>query len=303
MNSAQARYPSLLSLLRGLLAGFLLLANCLFWVPVLLLFSLLRLLPLKRVRLVVDPILLRIAEAWIAGNSAWMRLTQRTLWDVQGQDGLRSRGWYLISCNHQSWVDILVLQHLLNRRIPLLKFFLKQELVWVPVMGLAWWALDFPFMQRHSEAYLKRHPEMRGRDQETTRRACEKFALIPTSVMNFPEGTRFSRAKHQAQQSPYLHLLKPKTGAMALALNAMGHKFEAVLDITIVYPGGAPDFWQFLSAQVPQVIVRIQALPVPAPLIGADYAGDAKVRQACQQWAHQLWLAKDQQISALLEQQ
>ena len=303
MNSAQARYPSLLSLLRGLLAGFLLLANCLFWVPVLLLFSMLRLLPLKRVRLAVDPLLLRIAEAWIAGNSAWMRLTQRTLWDVQGQDGLRSRGWYLISCNHQSWVDILVLQHLLNRRIPLLKFFLKQQLIWVPVMGLAWWALDFPFMQRHSEAYLKQHPEMRGRDQETTRRACEKFALIPTSVMNFLEGTRFSRAKHQAQQSPYRHLLKPKTGAMALALNAMGQKFEAVLDITIVYPGGAPDFWQFLSAQVPQVIVRIQALPVPAPLIGADYAGDAKVRQACQQWAHQIWLAKDQQISALLEQQ
>ena len=303
MNSAQARHPSLLSLLRGLLAGFLLLANCLFWVPVLLLFSMLRLLPLKRVRLVVDPLLLRIAEAWIAGNSAWMRLTQRTLWDVQGQDGLRPRGWYLVSCNHQSWVDILVLQHLLNRRIPLLKFFLKQELLWVPVMGLAWWALDFPFMQRHSEAYLKQHPEMRARDQETTRRACEKFALIATSVMNFPEGTRFSRAKHQAQQSPYRHLLKPKTGAMALALNAMGHKFEAVLDITIVYPGGAPDFWQFLSGQVPQVLVRIQALPVPAPLIGADYAGDAKVRQACQQWAHQLWLAKDQQISALLDQQ
>jgi len=303
MNSAQARHPSLLSLLRGLLAGLLLLANCLFWVPVLLLFSMLRLLPLKRVRLVVDPLLLRIAEAWIAGNSAWMRLTQRTLWDVQGQDGLRPGGWYLISCNHQSWVDILVLQHLLNRRIPLLKFFLKQQLIWVPVMGLAWWALDFPFMQRHSEAYLKQHPEMRGRDQETTRRACEKFALIPTSVMNFLEGTRFSRAKHQAQQSPYRHLLKPKTGAMALALNAMGHKFEAVLDITIVYPVGAPDFWQFLSAQVPQVMVRIQALPVPAPLIGADYAGDAKVRQACQQWAHQLWLAKDQQISALLEQQ
>ena len=303
MNSAPARQPRLLSVSRGLLAGALLLANCLFWVPVLLLFSLLRLLPLLQVRLVVDPLLLRIAEAWIAGNSAWMRLTQRTRWDVQGQDGLRPGGWYLVSCNHQSWVDILVLQHLLNRRIPLLKFFLKQELVWVPVMGMAWWALDFPFMQRHSEAYLQQHPEMRGRDQETTRKACEKFALIPTSVMNFLEGTRFSRAKQQAQQSPYRHLLKPKTGAMAMALNAMGHKFEAVLDITIVYPGGAPDFWQFLSAQVPQVIVRMQALPVPAALIGADYAGDPKVRQACQQWAHQLWLAKDQQISALLDQQ
>lgn len=112
-------------------------------------------------------------------------------------------------------------------------------------MGLAWWALDFPFMQRHSEAYLQQHPEMRGRDQETTRKACEKFALIPTSVMNFLEGTRFSRAKQQAQQSPYRHLLKPKTGAMAMALNAMGHKFEAVLDITIVYPGAHLIFGSF----------------------------------------------------------
>lgn len=123
MNSAPARQPRLLPVSRGLLAGALLLVNCLFWVPVLLLFSLLRLLPLLQVRLVVDPLLLRIAEAWIAGNSAWMRLTQRTRWDVQGQDGLRPGGWYLVSCNHQSWVDILVLQHLLNRRIPLLKFF------------------------------------------------------------------------------------------------------------------------------------------------------------------------------------
>ena len=296
--------PGLPAPLRGLTAASLLAINTLICVPILLLFALLKLLvPGRPMRLWVDPVLLRIAEAWIAGNSRWMRLTQTTVWDVQGLEGLHPRSWYLVNANHQSWVDILVLQHLLNRRIPLLKFFLKQQLIWVPVMGLAWWALDFPFMRRHSEAYLTKHPEMRGRDQETTRRACEKFALIPTSVMNFLEGTRFNAAKHARQQSPYRHLLKPKTGAMALALNAMGHKFEAVLDITIVYPGGAPDFWQFLSAQVPQVLVRIQALPVPAPLIGADYAGDAKVRQACQQWAHQLWLAKDQQISALLDQQ
>ena len=288
--------------LRGLIATSLLVLNTLFWVPVLLLFALLKLLvPGRSMRLWVDPRLLRIAEAWIAGNSAWMRLTQRTAWDVQGLDELDPRSWYLVTANHQSWVDILVLQHLLNQRIPLLKFFLKQPLIWVPVMGLAWWALDFPFMRRHSEAYLQKHPEMRGRDQATTRRACEKFALIPTSVMNFLEGTRFTPGKHARQQSPYRHLLKPKTGGMAVALHAMGDKFQSVLDVTIVYPEGIPSFWQFLSGRVPRVVVRVNALPVPAHLVGADYGGDAAVRQAFQQWVHQLWLAKDARIAALLD--
>ena len=293
--------PILPSLMRGLTAVSLLALNTLVWVPILLLFALLKLLvPGRPMRLWVDPVLLRIAEIWIAGNSRWMRLTQNTVWDVQGLEGLNPRSWYLVNANHQSWVDILVLQHLLNRRIPLLKFFLKQQLIWVPVMGLAWWALDFPFMRRHSEAYLQKHPEMRGRDQETTRRACKKFALIPTSVMNFLEGTRFTKAKHARQQSPYQHLLKPKTGGMAVALNAMGEKFEAVLDVTIVYPDGIPDFWQFLSGRVARVIVRVQPLPIPRQLLGADYAGDAATRQAYQKWVHELWLAKDARISRLL---
>ena len=293
--------PGLPAPLRGLTAASLLAINTLIWVPILLLFALLKLLvPGRSMRLWVDPMLLRIAEAWIAGNSRWMRLTQTTVWDVQGLEGLNPRSWYLVNANHQSWVDILVLQHLLNRRIPLLKFFLKQPLIWVPVMGLAWWALDFPFMRRHSEAYLKKHPEMRGRDQETTRRACEKFALIPTSVMNFLEGTRFTAAKQARQQSPYRHLLKPKTGGVAVALNAMGEKFEAVLDVTIVSPDGVPDFWQFLSGQVRRVIVRVQTLPIPSQLLGGDYAGDAAMRQAYQQWVHELWLAKDARIATLL---
>ena len=180
-----------------------------------------------------------------------MRLTQRTRWDVQGVDALRYEGWYLVNCNHQSWADIFVLQHLLNRRIPMLKFFLKQQLIYVPVIGLAWWALDFPFMKRHGKAELRKRPELRGQDAEATRRACEKFALVPTSVMNFAEGTRFTAAKHRSQSSPYRHLLKPKAGALALALNAMGEHFHSLIDVTIVYPGGAPNFWEFVCGKAP----------------------------------------------------
>ncbi len=285
-----------------LIATVLMVVNALFWVPILLLFASLKfILPFKAVRLRIDPILLFIAESWIACNSGWMALTQRTEWDVQGIEGLEPHSWYLVNSNHQSWVDILVLQHLLNRRIPLLKFFIKQQLIWVPVMGLAWWALDFPFMRRHSEEYLRKHPEMRGKDQETTRQACEKFALIPTSVMSFMEGTRFTPAKHAKQQSPYRNLLKPKAGGMALALNAMGDKFQAILDVTIVYPDGAPTFQHFLSGKMHRVIVRVRSLPVPKHLLTGDYANDPAVREAFSQWVQQLWRDKDAQIDALLK--
>jgi len=288
--------------LRGAIATLLMVLNALFWVPILLLVSALKLiLPFKAVRLAIDPVLLSIAEAWIWGNSAWMGLTQRTTWDVQGIEGLDPHSWYMVNSNHQSWVDILVLQHLLNRRIPLLKFFLKHELIWVPVMGLAWWALEFPFMRRHSEDYLKQHPEMRGKDQETTRKACEKYALIPTSVMNFLEGTRFTAAKHQRQQSPYRHLLKPKAGGIAMALNAMGDKFQAILDVTIVYPDGPPTFWHFLQGKVRHIVVRVRSLPVPQQLAQGDYAGDPAVREAFAQWVQQLWQEKDAQIESLLQ--
>jgi 1-acyl-sn-glycerol-3-phosphate acyltransferase len=286
--------------LLGVLAFFLLLLNIVFWVPLLLAFAAIKLvLPFKAVRIAIDPILLFIAEAWISTNSSWMRLTQRTEWDVQGIDGLDLKSWTMVSSNHQSWVDIFVLQHLFNRRIPLLKFFLKQQLIWVPIMGLAWWALEFPFMRRHSEAFLKKHPEMRGKDQETTRKACEKFSLIPTSVMNFLEGTRFTAAKHAKQQSPYQHLLKPKAGGLALALQAMGDKFQSVLDVTIYYPEGVPTFWSFLCGKVHRVVVRIRPVSVPKALLGGDYGQDPTFRAAFSDWVAELWRFKDAQLADL----
>jgi 1-acyl-sn-glycerol-3-phosphate acyltransferase len=289
---------------RGVVAAALLGTNTLFWCALLFALSLVKLaVPVKAARVVIDRGLNGIANRWVDCNSAWMRLTQRTTWDLEGVDGLDPRGWYMVNCNHQSWVDILVLQRVLSRRIPLLKFFLKQQLIYVPVIGLAWWALDFPFMRRHSEAYLRKHPEKRFDDLETTRRACEKFALIPTSVMNFAEGTRFTPEKHRAQHSPYRHLLKPKAGALALALGVLGDKFRSYLDVTIVYPAGRPTFWHFLCGNVPQVVVRARRLPIPAEFSGGDYARDPHHRKAIQHWLQALWQQKDEEIEALLARQ
>jgi 1-acyl-sn-glycerol-3-phosphate acyltransferase len=248
--------------------------------------------PLRRL---ADHGLNALATLWITINSGWMALVGRTRWDVRGLEGLNPRGWYLVVSNHQSWVDILVLQRTLSRRIPFLKFFLKRQLIYVPVIGLAWWALDFPFMHRRGGAAGRE-------DLERTRAACEKFKRVPTSVINFLEGTRNTPAKHAAQQSPYRHLLKPKVGGVAIALATLGDRFDALLDVTIVYPDGPPTFWQLLSGRVRQVVVDIRRQPIPAALTAGDYATDPAMRGQVQDWINGLWRDKDARIDALQAQ-
>jgi 1-acyl-sn-glycerol-3-phosphate acyltransferase len=286
---------------RGSLALLLVVANTLAWCALLLPLSLVKLMvPAPAVRKRVDPLLNSIATGWIACNGGILGLTARRQWDVEGHEHLSREGWYMVLCNHQSWADILVLQKVLSRRAPMLKFFLKQQLIYVPVIGLAWWALDFPFLRRHGKTALAKHPELRHQDRDATRLACERFRLVPTSVMSFPEGTRFTSAKHAAQSAPYRHLLRPKAGAVALSLGAMGDRFQSMLDVTIVYPDGAPTFWQFLCGQGDKVIVRVHELPIPADFCSGDYTADHAFRQRFHGWLEALWRAKDLQIERLL---
>jgi len=256
-------------------------------------------LPFAAARSRINVVMHWCAESWIAVNKFWMDQVQPLRWDVRGLEGVDMQHSYLVTSNHQSWVDILVLQYQLNRRAPFLKFFLKQELIWVPVIGLCWWALEFPFMKRFSREYLQRHPEKRGQDMLTTRKACERFRLSHVSVFNFLEGTRNSVVKHLAQQSPFRHLLKPRAGGIAFVLDAMGDQLAAMLNVTIHYPDGVPSFWDLLSGRVSRVVVRIEQLQIPAEFIGRNYEQDEGYRLGFQQWVNQLWQDKDALLSRL----
>ena len=274
--------------------------NTLFWSCLLFPLTFLKvIIPVAPVRKVLTSLLAAVANAWISCNSGWMILTQKMNWTIERPDNLSRNGWYFVLSNHQSWVDILVLQHTLNGRIPLLKFFLKQELIKVPIMGAAWWALDFPFMKRYSKEYLAKHPEMKGKDLDTTRAACEKFKDMPTSVMNFLEGTRFTQKKHDETGSPFKHLLKPKAGGMAFAMSAMGDQFQSILDVTINYPDGIPTFWDFMQGKMPRCNVIVEEKPIPAELINGDYETDDSYRLHFQQWVQKLWEEKDARLEAL----
>jgi 1-acyl-sn-glycerol-3-phosphate acyltransferase len=286
--------------IRAVIASSLLFINVIFWCSLLFLLTPVKfILPEIVVRKVMDPIFNTIASAWISCNSGWMKLTQNTEWDIELPRNLDPKGWYFVSSNHQSWVDILVLQHVLNRKIPFLKFFLKQELIRVPIMGQAWWALDFPFMKRFSKSYLEKHPEMKGKDIETTQEACKKFKYIPTSVMSFFEGTRLTPSKHAKQKSPYQHLLNPKSGGFAFALNAMGDKFQSLLDCTIVYPEGIPNFADFIQGRVPKIIVRVREIAIPPEFCQGDYENDAEFKHHFQSWISSIWQNKDKEIEFL----
>jgi len=257
------------------------------------------LLPLAGIRRALSRALIGIAEQWIAVNGFLFALFTPTQWQVEGLDGLHADGWYLVLSNHQSWVDIPVLQKTFNRRIPFLRFFLKKQLIWVPVLGLAWWALDFPFMQRHSKATLELHPELRGQDKEATRKACERFRESPVSVMNFVEGTRFRPHKHAKQQSPFAHLLRPRAGGVAFVLETMGEVLQAIVDVTIVYPDGRPTMIDLLAGRVRQIRVHVRQLPIPPEFFRGDYENDAEFRARFQGWISGLWADKDALITRL----
>lgn len=287
---------------RGALSFLVLAVNTLVWCLLLFVLALCKaVLPFQAVLAFLDPLINAIASAWTRCNSLWMRFAYRTDWTVEGVESLRYNDWYLVNCNHQSWVDIFVLQDALNGRIPVLKFFLKAELIYVPVIGLAWWALDFPFMKRHSRQALRKNPNLRNDDRDSARKACAKFAKVPTSVMNFVEGTRFTAEKHATQASPYQHLLKPKAGAMAMALNAMGAQFHSLVDATIAYPDGIPTFWQYLCGQTPRVMLQVQQVEIPVEFCTGDYENDRVLRKSFHRWLDDIWQRKDATMTALLD--
>lgn len=243
-----------------------------------------------------------IAESWIAFNSASIARFTDTQFHVDAPPHLRPDGSYLILSNHQSWVDIPVLQLVFNRRIPFMRFFLKSQLIWVPLLGLAWWALDFPFMKRHSKSTLAKHPELRRQDMETTRRACRRFRGIPVSIMSFVEGTRFRPGKHARQSSPYKHLLRPKVGGIAFVLGALGDSLHEMLDVTLVYPGGTPTMLDLIANRIRDVHVFVRRYPIPETLLGGDYENDREYRLRVQEWINDIWERKDALIADTLNQ-
>ena len=292
----------MLPIVTGVITTLLLLLNTLLLIGPLLLLALLKLaMPTRHSRALLSRWVMWVAETWAEGCKAIFALMTPTRWEISGAEKLRRDASYLVVSNHQSWVDIPALIQAFNRKTPYFKFFLKKELIWVPFLGLAFWALDYPFMKRYSKQFLARHPALKGQDLAITRAACEKFRDLPVTIVNYLEGTRFTPAKHALQQSPYRYLLKPKSGGIAFVLAALGEQIDALLDVTVVYDDAvAPGFWDLLSGQVARVRVEILNRDLEPALWQGDYENDPIFRQYTHDWVAQLWRDKDARIQSML---
>lgn len=284
------------------LSMMLLIINTVWWSSLIFIGGLIKLLvPITAFRNILTHIMNRFMWGWASCNGGILYLIAKIEWDIEGLEGLRKDGWYLLISNHLSGFDIAALTYVLRNNIPMLKFFLKKELLYVPFLGLGCWALDMPFMNRTSAKQLRKNPKLKGKDLHTTRRACEKFKTIPTAIINYVEGSRFTKEKHARQRSPYRYLLRPKAGGIALTISAMGEQFTNLLNVTLVYPDSEGDtLSEVMQGKIKRIVVRIETLPVPE-VDDARYFSDADCRAQFQRWLNGVWLQKDEQIHQILQ--
>lgn len=276
----------------------LILSTILFFIPIFII-GMFKLIPIKWWQTKCTKMVDSLATLWCAINNTFIHHVQSIDWQIQGLDTLNAKGWYLVTANHQSWLDIVILQKLFNRKIPVLKFFIKDQLKWVPFLGFAWWAMGCPFMKRYSRDYLEKNPQKKLKDLRATQKSVEQFRRIPTSIINFVEGTRFHPQKQRQQSSPYEHLLKPRAGGISYVLSTMGQKIDSLLDVTILYPDNNGTLWNFLCRRIRTIKVTVRQLPIPNEFLNTEALKSDEGQAAFRQWLNEQWYEKDRLISTM----
>ncbi|TFH85476.1 acyltransferase [Billgrantia azerbaijanica] len=281
-------------LLKGSVSLLLLTLTTLFWGLPLIALTLLKLItPGRPLRRLVVAGLNAVALNWVGCNLWWMRRWLNPQLRVELPEGLSEKQWWLVLSNHRCWTDIFLLFFALHRRIPMPHFFVKRQLIWVPVVGLAFWALEFPMLRRLTREQRERHPHLAHRDREATERMCRHARERPIAIYNFVEGTRFTPAKHAAQASPYRHLLRPRAGGIAQVVGLLGDRLDGILDVTLVYASADPTFWDFLCGREGPVTLAARRLPVPAWMAKGNYHDDPHYKERFHSWLNALWQEKD----------
>ena len=243
----------------------------------------------------------RLMGWWLYGNHLTLRLFTCAEVHVTGEIGEDESASQIIVSNHISWLDTLVIGEITRNRLPVPKFFLKHSLLYVPFVGIACWGLGMPFMRRYPPAYLLRLPELRNRDIETTRKICETFRDIPTTFVNFPEGTRFTEEKREKGGAPYRNLLTPKPGSLALAIGSL-NTFSRIISVTLYYPDNKESpFKDMLFGRLGRIYISLREIPITDDLKG-DYTGNKQFKHSFQIRLRERWQEKDETLQKMKEQ-
>ena len=254
--------------------------------------------PFKSLKIKLAKVSNSIGEYTVYGLKIIMKIMHRDSMQVFDNNKFDKNAWYMAISNHQSWADIFILLVAAHKRIPLLKFFMKKELAWIPFIFLANKTLNMPFVNRHSKKELEKNPNLRNKDYENTLKACKRFLRSPSTIFSYAEGTRNDAAKHKAQNSPYKNLLKPRIGGIATALSAMPN-INVLVDYSVVYKSEKRGAWSFLKGDMKDVKVLIRKYDIPENLKNKNYSTDAEYRENFKNWIEAIWIEKDQEIERL----
>lgn len=293
--------PPFLAPVRGVISVILVIIWLVICVAGFFPFSILKIIvPYRPFQHVMTNILLGFVWLWIGVVNLLGRWTSGIEIDVQGLENINRKGRYFIIANHSAWTDIIILFHLYHGRMPFPRWFMKRELIWIPLIGYVCWAVDMPFMYRVTPDKIRKNPKLKGKDVEITRRKCEKFRDRPIVVTNYLEGTRFTKEKHARQKSPYRHMLMPKYGGAGFALNAMCDQLDGIIDMTTVFsPGSSATGFDYMFGRIRKVVVRARILPLPMHILSKDLREDEEARRQFRDWVNEIWQHKDQQIDQI----
>jgi 1-acyl-sn-glycerol-3-phosphate acyltransferase len=254
--------------------------------------------PLKSFKLFLAKISNKIGDLTVYGLKLIMLLMHGNNIQVINNEKYDMNKWYMAMSNHQSWADIFVLLTVANKKIPLLKFFMKKELWWIPFVFLANKTLNMPFVNRHSKKAIEKNPSLRTKDYENTLKSCKRFLRAPSTIFSYAEGTRFTSEKHKAQNSKYKNLLQPKIGGMATALSAMP-EIDTLINFSVVYKSKKRSAWSFLNGEMKDVKVFIKSYKIPENLKNRNYGSDHLYRDEFKEWIEEIWDEKDRKIDEL----
>ena len=254
--------------------------------------------PLKSFKLFLAKISNKIGDLTVNGLKLIMLLMHGNNIQVINSEKYDMNKWYMAMSNHQSWADIFVLLTVANKKIPLLKFFMKKELWWIPFVFLANKTLNMPFVNRHSKKAIEKNPSLRTKDYENTLKSCKRFLRAPSTIFSYAEGTRFTSEKHKAQNSKYKNLLQPKIGGMATALSAMP-EIDTLINFSVVYKSKKRGAWSFLNGEMKDVKVFIKSYKIPENLKNRNYGSDHLYRDEFKEWIEEIWDEKDRKIDEL----
>jgi len=257
--------------------------NLLFWLPLLLLALIIRLLlPIDWIGFWTVRMIDSVYRMAVKIDAWWFKYILGIQFVIEDEDNVLGRlsktDSPLIISNHRSWFDVFILQTLISSQGPVLKFLIKTELLWVPVLGWICLALNFPRLKRKGDLSSRR------RDLQVARSASIQLGTTPGALILFPEGTRFTEPKRVHTRSCYRSLLNPKPGGFNVIYGALPES-TMVIDISIRYLPGEDNCWRCMSGLVDVVHLKVTG----------SHAADLGDHLA---WLDGCWSKKDQWLNS-----